>query len=102
MKYAETISPTEVLEETFIVRKEVAQKMGEVVSVPVREEARLPMIPEKVPEIQKEAIRKITLRANVPWDRLSDIVRGVLTPLSRDGARISLEVKIEAESRQGN
>ncbi|MEM0231819.1 MAG: hypothetical protein QXG78_01745, partial [Candidatus Methanomethyliaceae archaeon] len=37
----------------------------------------------------------------VPWDRLSDLIRGVFTPLSREGAQISLEVKIEAESKQG-
>ncbi|MHA1605801.1 MAG: hypothetical protein ACTSWF_14275 [Candidatus Freyarchaeota archaeon] len=46
-------------------------------------------------------IRKITLKANVPWDKLSDLVRGVFTPLSREGAQISLEVKIEAQSEQG-
>jgi hypothetical protein len=28
-------------------------------------------------------------------------VRGVFTPLSREGAQISLEVKIEAQSEQG-
>ena len=37
----------------------------------------------------------------VPWDKLSDLVRGVFIPLSREGAQISLEVKIEAESEQG-
>ena len=101
VKYAEVISPTEVSEEAFIVRREVAQKMREEAAIPAREEAHLPKIPEKVPEAQKGLIRRITLRANVPWDRLSDMVRGVFMPLSRDGARISLEVKIEAESSQG-
>jgi hypothetical protein len=47
------------------------------------------------------AIRRIMLRADVPWDKLSDMVRGVFAPLSREGASISLEVKIEAESKQG-
>jgi hypothetical protein len=37
----------------------------------------------------------------VPWDKLSELVCGVFTPLSRDGAQISLEVKIEAKSEQG-
>ena len=54
------------------------------------------------PRVVPEGItRKITLRAMVPWDKLSDLVRGVFIPLSREGAQISLEVKIEAQSEQG-
>ncbi|MEX2706066.1 MAG: hypothetical protein Q6352_012540, partial [Candidatus Freyrarchaeum guaymaensis] len=61
-----------------------------------------PAVPTTIsPTPEKGIIRKITLRAKVPWDKLSDLVRGVFTPLSRDGAQISLEVKIEAESEQG-
>jgi hypothetical protein len=41
------------------------------------------------------------LRADVPWEKLSDVVRGVFTQLSREGAQISLEVKIETRSEQG-
>ncbi|MEM3871137.1 MAG: DUF499 domain-containing protein, partial [Nitrososphaeria archaeon] len=101
VKYAEEISPKEVLEEAFILRKEVAQKMREEAGIPVKEEIHPLMIPEKVSEVQKEVIKRIALRADVPWDKLSDIVRGVFTPLSREGAKIRLEVKIEAESHQG-
>jgi len=41
------------------------------------------------------------LRADVPWDKLSEMVRCVFAPLSCEGASISLEVRIEVESEQG-
>jgi len=43
----------------------------------------------------------LTLKANVPWDKLSDLMRGVFTPLNQEGAQINLEIKIEAQSPQG-
>ncbi|MCX8091093.1 MAG: hypothetical protein N3I86_09220 [Verrucomicrobiae bacterium] len=43
------------------------------------------------------------LRARVPWDKLSDFVRGVVTPLHQDGAelKLSVEVSLEARSQPG-
>jgi len=103
VRYAEIISSMEVSAEAFIVRKEIAQKMKEEIGVPVGIG-----VPPTVtvgipgPRVAPEGIiRKIALRARVPWDKLSDLVRGVFTPLSREGAQISLEVKIEAQSEQG-
>lgn len=40
-------------------------------------------------------------RAEVPWDKLSDFVRGVVIPLSTEGAQISLEIKVDAQSEKG-
>jgi predicted AAA+ superfamily ATPase len=102
--YTETISPVIVSEEALIVRKEIAQKMKEKISgIPISVKA-----PPTVPEVTVERkvapegiIRKVTLKVMIPWDKLSDLVRGVLAPLDREGAQISLEVKIEAESKQG-
>ncbi|MDW8071920.1 MAG: hypothetical protein RMK79_10660, partial [Anaerolineae bacterium] len=37
----------------------------------------------------------------VPWDKLSDIVRGVLLPLQGDGAALRVELRVEAESAEG-
>jgi len=103
--YAETIFSTEITEESLILRREKAQKIKEEMTAKADKTKEAPTQPTpptttmSTPE--KGIIRKITLRANVPWDKLSDLVRGVFTPLSRDGAQISLEVKIEAESEQG-
>lgn len=42
-----------------------------------------------------------TLRARVPWERLSDFLRGVLMPLQRAGAKLTLEIRLEARAEQG-
>lgn len=98
--YQETIPALELTEDVFVLRKEIAQKEKE--KAPPTEIPVSPIPPTPTPpEVPKELIRKITLRAQVPWDKLSDMVRGVFTPLSRDGAQISLEVMIEAQSKQG-
>jgi len=41
------------------------------------------------------------LLAKVPWDELSLIPSGIIGPLQRDGAHISLELEINAESEKG-
>ncbi|MEM5855411.1 MAG: DUF499 domain-containing protein [Candidatus Aenigmatarchaeota archaeon] len=102
--YLQTISPNDISEEAFVIRKEVAQKMKEEVGVSTGIEAKLPIEApgtKIAPEKGEGVIRKVALRVTLPWDRLSDLIRGVFTPLSREGAQISLEVKIEAESKQG-
>ncbi len=112
VKYAEAISTAEVLEEAFIVRKEVAQRMKvEVKEMPIHTgvtftepdeglkiSTTVPKVPTMVPV---KLVRSYVLRADIRWDRLSDFVRGVLSPLQHEGAQISFEVKIEAQSKQG-
>jgi hypothetical protein len=36
----------------------------------------------------------------VPWERLSDFLRGVLMPLQRAGAELTLEIRLEARAGQ--
>lgn len=97
--YAESFSPEHVVNEAFIIRKEIAEKMKEKVELPLTE-AKPPIMPTPVPK-PSESIRMVTIRAIIPWDKLSDLLRGVFAPLSREGAEISLEVKIDAKSEQG-
>ncbi|MEM2112080.1 MAG: ATPase, partial [Candidatus Bathyarchaeia archaeon] len=102
--YGEPITFLELTQETQLVRKEIAQKMKEET-----EKLPTPGIEAKPPtEITtvttapgKETITKLTLKANVPWDKLSDLMRGVFMPLNQEGAQINLEIKIEAQSQQG-
>jgi hypothetical protein len=42
------------------------------------------------------------LRVRVPWDKLSDFVRGVVLPLHNDGATLEIEVSLQARSGSGN
>jgi hypothetical protein len=37
----------------------------------------------------------------LPWERLSDFMRGVITPLRNDGAEVRLVVSLEARSPAG-
>lgn len=41
------------------------------------------------------------LRARIPWERLSDFMRGVIRPLQQEGAQLRLEIVLEAESATG-
>jgi hypothetical protein len=99
--YAETISPVIISEEASIIRKEIAQKLkGEVGEKTTGEEG-AEGTGVRGGGVAVEGIRKIAFRVKVPWDKLSEMVRGVFAPLSREGAQISLEVKIEAKSERG-
>jgi hypothetical protein len=104
IRYCVLTSPIELTEDTQIVRKEIAQKMTEQIEKPPVTGVEVKPTPEAsiiktVPGM--ETIRKLTLKANVPWDKLSDLMRGVFMPLNQEGAQIDLEIKIEAQSEQG-
>ncbi len=45
--------------------------------------------------------RHLVLRVRVPWDKMSDVVRGVLLPLQGEGATLQVELSVEARSEQG-
>jgi hypothetical protein len=103
--YCESITFLELTEETQIVRKEIAQKIKEETEKPPTPGEGLkpstPVVPTVTTAPGKETITKLTLKANVPWDKLSDLMRGVFIPLNQEGAQINLEIKIEAQSLQG-
>lgn len=102
IQYGERIFTTEVPEDVVIVRKEIAQEMKEEIGeAPTGEEEPPTDVINRKPIHEKRAINKIAMRAKVPWDKLSELVRGVFTPLKREGAQIRLEVKIEAQSDEG-
>jgi predicted AAA+ superfamily ATPase len=103
--YCDSITFIELTEETQIVRKEIAQKIKEETEKPPTPGEGLkpstPVVPTVTTAPGKETITKLTLKANVPWDKLSDLMRGVFMPLNQEGAQINLEIKIEAQSTQG-
>jgi hypothetical protein len=102
--YQESTSPPEISDDFFILRKEIAAKMkGEVKEVEI-EKGVPPVKPEEaiVPSgIGKEVLQRVTIEAEIPWDKFSDLIRGVFMPLNREGAKISLRMKIEASSEKG-
>jgi hypothetical protein len=102
--YEESIPPPEISEDAIIVRKEVAAKIKEEVKGVEIEREISPTKPEEVivpPQVSREALQRIIIEAEIPWDKLSDLIRGVFMPLTREGAKISLRMKIEASSEKG-
>jgi hypothetical protein len=52
-------------------------------------------------ERKEGAVTRLTLRAKIPWDKLSDIVRGVVGPLKEKGLPPEITIEIKAESNEG-
>jgi hypothetical protein len=102
--YQDSISSPEISEDVIILRKEIASKMKEEIKrVEIGKEISPPK-PEGVivsPEVSKEVLQRVTIEAEIPWDKLSDVIRGVFRPLTDEGAKISLRMKIEASSEKG-
>jgi hypothetical protein len=58
--------------------------------------------PKTVGSQPREVVRHyLRLRAKVSWDKMSDFVRGVLIPLHNDGAKLDVEVLVEARTESG-
>ncbi len=52
--------------------------------------------------IRKEGvIRSVILRAKVPWDKLSDVTKGVIAPLKEEGLPPEITIEVKANSEEG-
>jgi hypothetical protein len=49
----------------------------------------------------KGTVRRLTLRAVIPWDKLSQLISGVIHPLQKGGNPPKITVEIEASSEEG-
>jgi hypothetical protein len=54
-----------------------------------------------LPAPPEARVHHLSLRVQVPWDKMADFVRGVLMPLRGDGAEIDVEVTLNARSQEG-
>ena len=63
--------------------------------------------PEKIEDRAREGIKKgsvvtkLALRAKIPWDKLSDIVGGVIRPLKDKGLPPEITIEVRAQSEEG-
>ena len=57
--------------------------------------------PPSAPQSPEAGGHRLRLRVKVPWDKLSDFVRGVILPLRNDGAKLDVEVLVQARSESG-
>ena len=95
----------------ILVRKELVQQGSAVAEPPPQALQTIPAISPE-PDVDVVALvsaapspetggRHLRLRVKVPWDKLSDFVRGVILPLRNDGAELEVEVLVQARSESG-
>ena len=94
------------LEDTIVLRPEVARTKIATIEAEVPTVTVTPPItgvtgPPKVEGREPTTLRRVQLKLQVPWDRMSDLVRGVFMPLSREGANITLQMEIDARTEKG-
>ena len=105
--YEEGFPPELLGEDTYIIRRELAEEVKkareeEVAEggappreTPIRESEKPPAGGEVTPSEVGSIIRIV---ARVPWDKLSDFMSGVLVPLKNAGAEVNFRVSLEARS----
>ncbi|MCX7856620.1 MAG: hypothetical protein N2513_01345, partial [Deltaproteobacteria bacterium] len=57
--------------------------------------------PQQAGPVGEKAIHEYNLDVVIPWDRLSDFVRGVVMPLRQEGAQIRVRISLKAQSEMG-
>ena len=91
--------------DSIVLRGEIAKKMKE-------EETKQEVVEKKKNEeivskngtqtkTEDKAVKKVTLRARIPLDKLSEIIRGVIIPLKDKGDLSDISIEIKAESKDG-
>ncbi len=84
VSYGDMISTKDIVDESVIVRKEVAEKLRGRETTPF-EPAEAPTAPSAAPGPKPGTLTRLSILARVPWDKLSDLVRGALIPLNKKG-----------------
>jgi len=99
--------PSFTLEDAVLVRKEAIERPEERAEREAREQERAAVARRSTPQEAEIHIppatgaRLLTLRVQLPWDKMSDFLRGVLMPLHQDGADLHIEVLLQARSKEG-
>lgn len=91
--------------DSIVLRGEVAERLKKEKEAKESKEEEKEVIPEKIKPskegIKEGIIRRISLRAVIPWDKLSDLLKGVIRPLKDKGLPPEITVEIKAESEEG-
>ena len=86
--------------DSVVLRGEVAKKKKEEEKggkIPTTEESKIP----EPPKGGKEIIKSVALRAKVPWDKLSEVTKGVIAPLKDEGLPPEITIEVKANSEEG-
>ncbi len=100
--YRQEISPNL---DSIVLRGEIARKIKEEEK---REEGKedeatleQPDKPKVVIKEKEGIVKRVTLRAKIPWDKLSNIIGGVIRPLKDKGLPPEITIEIKADSEEG-
>lgn len=86
--------------DSVVLRGETAKKHKEMVSAKLVKEPKTAELEKEELVIKRDGIiKKIAITAKIPWDKLSDIVKGVIKPLKDKGnpPEITLSIKSEGD-----
>ncbi|MDI6886240.1 MAG: DUF499 domain-containing protein [archaeon] len=102
--YSEAISP---IIDSVILRGEVAEKLTrelkekEEKAEEEKERKKVDIGGIEVTGVKEaKGIKRVTLRAKVPWDKLSSIITGVIGPLKDKGQPPEITIEIKAETEE--
>jgi predicted AAA+ superfamily ATPase len=109
--FGETPLSSFLMDDAVLLRKELISQPLFVDEPPLKEApkdttasgpkpgvAALPSAPQSLAASR----HRLRLRVKVPWDKLSDFIRGVILPLRHDGAELEVEVCVQACSESGS
>jgi hypothetical protein len=96
--------------DSVVLRGEIAKKIKEEEQkrkkeaeekIPPKEGPPVPERPEKDKKEKEGLIRSVTFRAKVPWDKLSEVTKGVIAPLKDEGLPPEITIEVKANSEEG-
>ncbi|MGQ9458025.1 MAG: ATP-binding protein [Anaerolineae bacterium] len=87
--------------EAVLVRPEVAKKEKGLSPEPEEPEEKERSQEQRETGVPPEVVHRLSLRVSIPWDQMSDFIRGVLMPLRSDEAELRVEIRVDAHSPTG-
>lgn len=100
--YKQTITPNI---DSIIMRGEIAKVKKEEEIIPA-ESTEKPLDVKQLELISQSIslsgkVKNLYLKATIPWDKLSDLVKGVIKPLKEKGTTSDITIEIKANSEDG-
>ena len=107
--FEEDVPSASYTEDSLIIRQSVAQVMrpaamdrGSGSLIPSYSHPEEPLIPAKTLKNDvTPRLKGINLTFDAPWNKLSEVMRGVVMPLIDEGAEVSIRMTLDAKSESG-
>jgi len=108
--FGETPLSSFLMDDAVLLRKELIPQPLSVDEPPLKEAPKDTIASDpkpgvagapSAPQSLEAGGHRLRLRVKVPWDKLSDFIRGVILPLRNDGAELEVEVFVQAWSEFG-